>query len=141
MRSQREDIIELLKASAEVSAIVGSGSELRIYNGMAPIGAGRPYLTIRLGSQKRPQTHDQRNNAHRRKADKCEWTLVAVGEDGAQAADLAEAIDNALDGQKTTSNAVLLFDDASDTTDYKQDGSGTILFSVSTTFVTRNMPE
>ena len=138
MINHRKNIRDLLLADATVLSKLATATS--VYNGLAPIDAARPYVLIRRISRERPKTHDQRNNSSTRKADLCTWSIIAVGENGDDIEVLADAIDNALDGQSASETAVLLFQDATDETDYKQDNSGVIISQINVTFTTRNLP-
>lgn len=140
MRAQREDIRALLIRDNLVAGMVGGAASARIYFGRAAISAPTPYVLIRLAGVSRPRTHDQRANANRRKSDQLTWEVIAVSEDGDEASDLADRIDSALDGQALGDTALLLFDDASDVSDFRQDQSGAILHQISSTFLARKYP-
>lgn len=131
MIEQRKAIREKLLAIPEVAAIT-----TRIFNGKAAIDTASPYIIIRLAGVSRPRTHDMRDSLSRRKMDTQTWEIICVSEDGDQASLLAEAIDNGLDGQVVLPEcALLLFDDASDATDYKQDQSASIVYQISLMFL------
>lgn len=137
MIDQRKAIRGALLNSAEVAAIT-----TRVFSGKAALAAVTPYLLIRLAGVERPRTHDMRDNPGRRKADQQTWEVVCVAEDGDVADQLAEAVDNALDGQTFINDTLLLlFDDASDITDFKQDQSATILHQISVVFLVRRRPQ
>jgi hypothetical protein len=137
MNDQRQAIREALLGTAEVAAIT-----TRVYSGKASLSAPTPYIIIRLAGVERPRTHDMRDTPGRRKADQQTWEVVCVAEDGDVADALGEAVDNALDGKTVINDtAVLLFDDASDVTDFKQDQSGTILHQMSLMFLVRRRPQ
>lgn len=137
MNAQRKAIREALLATPEVAAIT-----TRVFSGKASLAAAVPYIIIRLAGVERPRSHDMRDNPWRRKADQQTWEIVCVAEDGDVADALAEAVDNALDGRTVIEDtALLLFDDASDVTDFKQDQSGTILHQMSLMFLVRRRPQ
>lgn len=136
MKAQREAIRSALLSSPDVTAFTD-----RVYWGKGALDAQTPYVIVRLDDVLRPRTHDMRDTVTRRKMDRQTWEVTAVAEDGDVATSLAEAIDNTLDGRTIIDDTqLLLFDGASDTTDFRQDQSGTILHQVSLTFIVFRAP-
>lgn len=137
MNAQRRAIRETLLAAPEVAAIT-----TRVFSGKAGLSAAAPYIIVRLAGVERPRTHDMRDSPWRRKADQQTWEIVCVAEDGDVADRLGEAVDNALDGRTSVDGTLaLLFEDASDVTDFKQDQSGAILHQMSLMFLVRRRPQ
>lgn len=137
MKQCRIDMVTLLKASSAVAEIVDD----RIYSGLAPLDSEMPFICIERTSTERPKTHDQCDNATRRKADKYDVTLFLVGLDIEELDDLHDAVDDALDGQATAEGTILfLFEGASESSEYVDDDSGAILYEIEMQFSTRRRP-
>lgn len=136
MRLVKKDLVTLLRASDDITEIVGTA----IFSGLAPISLienGSPFITYVMSNVDPLKTHDMQRTVETL-ADSYEFVIYAVAENGDVASNLAEAIVLALDGEEgETSQCFLWQSSGPEIVDYKGDNSGKVIYQIPSYFITR----
>lgn len=136
MRAERESLVANLVASAGVVGIVGD----RIYPGLAPLDAVRPYITYQLVETELSPAHDRATPATKRVGDKRTWLLSLEATSIDVVSDLADHVRTALDGATDATNLKFRITDEADLPFYKDDNSGDIIQTVQVQCVSVRRP-
>ena len=93
-----QDLVDLLEASAGVTAIVGSGTAARIFPMLVPQGfENYPAITYQVISENREPELTKQNGLHQVRVQVNCWALTYAG-----ARALKEAVRNCIDGSSST---------------------------------------
>ncbi len=136
MKAERTSLRDALTDNVDIAAIVAD----RVYPGLAPINATRPFITYQLTNTELSPAHDRATPATKRAGDRRTWILSLEGTDIDVLSDLADHVRTAIDGFTDATNLCFRVVDEADLPLYKDEQSFEIIQTIQIEVVSVRRP-